>query len=80
MKKLRVLSTVLSLSILGLFSGCSLCETEVYVDRPVKVLIEVPCTVANVVCDINGTDSEVVLGLAECVIDLKMEAKRCQIQ
>jgi hypothetical protein len=58
------------------FSGCS---TKVeYVDRVSKVYVNVPCKVKEVKCDINGTDSEVVLGMAKCIITLKKEAKVCQ--
>ena len=58
-------------------ASCSLCTTTEYIDRPVEVLVEVPCKVNNVVCDLTGTDPEVVVGLMRCVVDLRQEASRC---
>lgn len=58
------------------YSGCG--TKTVYVDRPVEVLAEVPCKVKEVHCGLKGSDAEVVVGLAKCVINLKEEAKVCQ--
>lgn len=71
MKQLAMLFLLLGVL---LFSGCK----TVYVDRPVYVKVPVKCIVNDVECTLEGTDSEIVLKLAECIIDLKQEAKRCQ--
>lgn len=74
MKQLKVLLMLLGILTL---TSCSLFTTTEYIDRPYKVLVEVPCEVKKVHCDINGTDAEVVLGLTKCIIDLKKEASVC---
>ena len=78
MKRLNKLSIVFVILTLVAFSGCSLCEKTVYVDRPVEVLVEVPCKVKDTVCKVSGTDGQVVIGLVECIADMKAEQRVCQ--
>lgn len=78
MNPVKILGLLLMLLGMLSFSGCAWCEKRIYVDRPVKIKVPVKCVVKDVECDNNGTDSEVVVGLAKCVLDLKQEAKACQ--
>jgi len=79
-RQLRKLLMLLGLLILMVFSGCSLADTRVYVDRPFEVKVEVPCVVQDVKCNViaGGSDGQVVLGLATCVVNLKRAAKVCR--
>lgn len=57
-----------------LMTGCVKREVEIkYVDRPVEVLVPVPCNLPKVSCvvDMNATYTEKVRGLGECVEELK---------
>jgi hypothetical protein len=75
-RQLRKLLMPLGILILMLFSGCT--TRTVYVDRPFEVKVEVPCKVDRVKCKTSGSDAEVVLGLATCVVDLKQAASVCR--
>lgn len=75
MRQLRGLLMLLGLLTLITFSGCT---RTVYVDRPFEVKVPVPCKISNVSCNVGGSDAEVVIDLAKCIVDLKQEIKVCQ--
>ncbi len=71
------------ISILVIFSlqGCSLipcCNKVEYRDVPYKVFVQVPCVVKDIKCDTSGNDTDVVILLVECIVDLKKEAEVCR--
>lgn len=74
----RMLLTVSSLLILVLFSGCSWCETIVYVPEPYEVKVPVKCIVPDTKCVVSGRDSEVVAGLVKCIVDMKKAQEVCK--
>ena len=80
MKILKLLLALSALLILTIsINGCS--TRTVYVDRPYKVVVETPCRVKDVDCNLsnpNLTDTEVVVNAGKCIVDLKREAKVCQ--
>ena len=76
--KRKMLLTVFVLLILATFSGCSLCTKIEYRDRWNDRNVEVPCVVNDVKCDTSGNDTQVVVHLVECIVDLKKEAAACQ--
>ena len=78
MKQLRMLLMLLGILTLTTFNGCSLLQERVYVDRIVEVNVEVPCAIKRVKCSTVGSDAEVVIGLATCIVDLKKEAEACR--
>lgn len=74
----RMLLTVLGLLTLATFSGCSWCTKIEYRDRWHEKLVSVPCEVRDVKCDTSGNDTDVVVQLVECIVNLKKEAEVCQ--
>lgn len=66
---------LLGLLTLMLFSGCT---RTIYVDRPYEVKVPVPCKISTTPCHVAGSDAEVVIGLAKCIVNLKHEIKVCQ--
>ena len=69
----------LALFVLLNLTNCSLCEREIYVDRVVKVNVPVRCSVPYVGCDFNrSTDTEVISGLLECIVNLKRANEVCK--
>ena len=77
-KRLKLLSVLLGILISLSFSGCAWCTTIEYIDRPVEVFIPVKCKVKDVRCNLGKSDAELVVGLTECIIDMKKEARVCQ--
>ena len=78
--RLRASLMVYVLSILIVFSlsACSWCTKIEYRDVPYEVLVPVPCEIKKVSCHVSGNDTDVVVGLVECIVDLNQEIKRCQ--
>jgi hypothetical protein len=72
--KRQLISTLLAVFFL---SGCA---KTIYVDRPVKVKVPVPCTITDPDCphlsDLN--DSAAVDELGRCVLQYKQNVKDCQ--
>ena len=60
------------------FQACSWCEKKVYVEVPKPYAVPTPCKTPDVVCDINGSDANVVVGLVKCIVDLKNSNKVCK--
>lgn len=67
----------LTLFVVVILNGCT---KTVYVDRPIKVNIPVPCEIKDPDCphlqDLNS--SEVVVELGRCVDQYKENVKVCQ--
>ena len=78
---IRVSLSMLFAGLISLsFSGCSWCTEIEYRDRnvPFEVKVPVACSVPETNCTIEGTDTEVVVKLVECIVDLREAAKVCQ--
>lgn len=58
------------------FSGCSWCETTVYVPEPYPVVTS--CEVPYSPCLLHGNETEIILQMRECVMTLRKDAKVCQ--
>ena len=75
MKIQKILSAMFAILILTLFSGCT---KEVIVEVPKPYAVPVPCKVPDVHCEAKGEDNEVIVGLLQCIIDLKRAAEVCK--
>ena len=75
LKLLLIISAVLTIAT---FSGCSLCEKKVYIDKPVPYAVPVACHTPDVDCTFSGSDSEVVVGMLKCIVDLKRSNEVCK--
>lgn len=71
---LILLGVLISISV----SGCSWCTKIVYVDVPVPFNVPVKCKVPQTTCHVDGTDAEVVVGLTQCIFDLKKAQEVCK--
>ena len=79
------LLSLLSILILVSFSGCSCkqSELEAYAKaNPVMEYVKVPvkCIVPDTNCtvDQNGSNTEVIIDLLECIVDLKRANEVCK--
>jgi len=75
-----MLSMLLVVSTLMTFSGCSKdCKPKIeYIDREVKVSVPQKCIVEKVDCNPQGTLSEQVAIMGECILSFIEKAKVCQ--
>lgn len=73
LNQLLMLPVIITLTVL--LSGCT---KTIYVDVPVYVNVPVKCSVPNVPCDPSGNDGEVVVGLMECIVDMKKAQEVCK--
>ena len=79
MKILSRFSVILIMLIGISFSGCSWCETVIYVDRPKPYAVPVPCVIPNTDCNefkYKGDSIEEDLGM--CIHELKAKADICR--
>jgi hypothetical protein len=76
---LKQLLNLLVLSVLLIFSGCSLCEKEVIKEVPVpyKVPVKSKCVLPNDLCEFSGTGAEPVAKAFECLVNIKREFEAC---
>ena len=77
-RKASLMVYVLSILIAFSLSGCSWCTKIEYRDVPYEVFVPVPCEIKKVSCHVSGNDTDVVVGLVECIVDLRKEAEVCQ--
>ena len=78
MKHSKILLVLVALLISITFSGCG--EKIVYVPEPYEVRVPVKCIVPDTDCTITKemNDSEVVIELMKCIIDLKKAQEVCK--
>ena len=77
---MKILQALLTLFVFLIFSGCSLCQKTVYVDREVEKKVPVLCKIPAplVPCSMEGKSrAEAVVELARCYYDLIDRAKVC---
>ena len=65
-----------------IFNGCwwdKECKPKIeYVDRVVIQKVPVKCSVPISDCSWYGTDTEVVVGMYQCIVELKENSKVCE--
>ena len=76
--KLRLLFSTSVILTMLIFSGCSVKERVVYVDKPTPYAVPVKCKVPEVYCSFKGEGSEPILRLLECVVAQKKAIAVCQ--
>jgi len=75
----KILKLLLVVFVALTMTSCSLCTKVEYIDVPYEVKVPVPCKVPETKCDFNQTkDSEVIVGLVECIVKLKRNQEVCR--
>lgn len=73
---MKILKPLLMVFAILILTGCN-CKTE-YIEVPKPYAVPTPCVTPDVVCDVNGSDANVVIGLLKCVVDYKKSNEVCK--
>lgn len=69
------LLTLFAILTLVSFSGC---WDERTIEVPKPYSVPVKCKVPDTVCKVEGSDTEVILGLLECIVDYERNSEVCK--
>jgi uncharacterized lipoprotein YajG len=71
-----ILKCLLTVFVLLTLTACS-CKTE-YIEVPKPYAVPITCVVDDVNCSVSGSDTEVIINLLECIINLKKSSEVCR--